>query len=120
MAMPPPRPESLGEFTMEKFGGVRELRAEEGEPGLIQVSVRARISRLLLRMKSWIRAGLSSRFVTERADRAFRLAKDKQKGPGLLSTSPDKRRRRRKKNIFGLVESGRLLEEQGQERKERS
>ena len=91
-AIPPPRPEKRGQDIDEKPGGVMDFRALVEEAAFIQVSVRARISKELSEMSSRIKEDFSHLLVEE-TERVLKQAKDKEQGPGLSSTFPERSRR---------------------------
>lgn len=104
-ARPPPlAPDVRGEFNMEKLGGVRLLSTEGRVSGGSQVSERERISRWWSEIASWIEVGLLSSGVMDEADLILRWDMSKGKGtaggPGLISTSPARRRIRDSKNTL--------------------
>lgn len=113
-AMPPPLPWLRGEFIIEKEGGTTELITLDGVSGWNQVSVRAKRSMELSAMNSWSRQGLSRVWVIEVADLMLRQEKIsgplKTTGPGLHSTLPESRSKRRIRNrVLGLLGSERIV-----------
>jgi len=84
-----------GELRIEKFGGVRLLSTEGMVSTGSQVSERDSTSSLWSDIASWREVGLSRWGVTEVADLMLRWDMIREVGgvgPGLISTSPARRR----------------------------